>query len=337
MDTINPKVRAMEYAVRGAIVTRAGELETQLKKDPASLPFDKIVMCNIGNPQSVGQKPITFYRQVLALTDYPQLMDAPEAGKLFPSDVISTAKHILENMKGGTGAYSESKGVAALRQMVADGIEARDGGHKCHVEDLWLTDGASVACHYIMKTLIRDGNDAVMVPIPQYPLYSASLALYGGTLVPYYLDEDKEWGLDVADLKVQLDKARAAGKEVRALCVINPGNPTGNALNVDNQKEIVQFCKDEGVLLIADEVYQERMSTRRAGRSRPSRRLSATWASTSPWSPCSQRLRASTGSAGGAGGTWRCAASTLTSRLSCTSSHPSGCAPTSTARSSWAS
>ena len=115
----------MEYAVRGAIVTRAGELETQLKKDPASLPFDKIVMCNIGNPQSVGQKPITFYRQVLALTDYPQLMDAPEAGKLFPSDVISTAKHILENMKGGTGAYSESKGVAALRQMVADGIEGK--------------------------------------------------------------------------------------------------------------------------------------------------------------------------------------------------------------------
>lgn len=257
VDTINPKVRAMEYAVRGAIVTRAGEIEAQLKKDPSSLPFDKIVMCNIGNPQSVGQKPITFYRQVLALTDYPQLMDAPEAGKLFPSDVISTAKHILGNMKGGTGAYSESKGVAALRQMVADGIEARDGGHKCDIEDLWLTDGASVGCHYIMKTLIRDGNDAVMVPIPQYPLYSASLALYGGTLVPYYLDEDKEWGLDVADLKVQLDKARAAGKEVRALCVINPGNPTGNALNVDNQKEIVQFCKDEGVLLIADEVYQE--------------------------------------------------------------------------------
>ena len=119
VDTINPKVRAMEYAVRGAIVTRAGEIEAQLKKDPASLPFDKIVMCNIGNPQSVGQKPITFYRQVLALTDYPQLMDAPEAGKLFPSDVISTAKHILGNMKGGTGAYSESKGVAALRQMAA--------------------------------------------------------------------------------------------------------------------------------------------------------------------------------------------------------------------------
>lgn len=154
VDTINPNVKAMEYAVRGAIVTRAGELEAQLKKDPASLPFEKIIMCNIGNPQSVGQKPITFYRQVLALTDYPQLMDAPEASKLFPADVMANAKHILENMKGGTGAYSESKGVAALRQMVANGIEARDGGHKCDIDDLWLTDGASVACHYIMKTLI---------------------------------------------------------------------------------------------------------------------------------------------------------------------------------------
>ena len=106
-----------------------------------------------------------------------------------------------------------------------------------------------------MKTLIRDGNDAVMVPIPQYPLYSASLALYGGTLVPYYLDEDKEWASTPPTSRCSWTRP-GGGKEVRALCVINPGNPTGNALNVDNQKEIVQFCKDE-VLLIADEVYQE--------------------------------------------------------------------------------
>ena len=73
IDTINPKVKEMQYAVRGAIVSRAGEIEEQLKKDPSKHPFDKIVMCNIGNPQSLGQKPITFYRQVLSICDYPEV------------------------------------------------------------------------------------------------------------------------------------------------------------------------------------------------------------------------------------------------------------------------
>ena len=56
---------------------------------------------------------------------------------------------------------------------------ARDG-HPANIEDLWLTDGASVACHYLMKTIIRDEKDALLIPIPQYPLYSATLTLYGG-------------------------------------------------------------------------------------------------------------------------------------------------------------
>jgi alanine transaminase len=108
-----------------------------------------------------------------------------------------------------------------------------------------------------MSTLIRDENDAFLVPIPQYPLYSATLTLYGGTLLPYYLEEEKGWALDVAALKKTCDDARAAGKNVRALVVINPGNPTGAALDLANQKEIVKFCEAENLLLVADEVYQE--------------------------------------------------------------------------------
>ena len=256
IDTINQNVKDMQYAVRGAIVSKAGEIEQALKADPTKYPFDKIVMCNIGNPQSLGQKPITFYRQVLALCDFPEMLESKEAETLFPVDVREKAKAILQNMKGGTGAYSESKGVSFLRKMVADGIEKRDG-HPCDIEDLWLTDGASVGCHYLMKTLIRDANDAVLVPIPQYPLYSATLALYGGTLLPYYLQEDKGWALDVGELKTATDKARSEGKNVRALVVINPGNPTGAALDLVNQQEVVSFCGQEGLLLVADEVYQE--------------------------------------------------------------------------------
>jgi len=256
IDTINPAVKDMQYAVRGAIVSKAGEIAAALKEDPSKYPFDKIVMCNIGNPQSLGQKPITFYRQVLALCDFPDMLDSKEAETLFPADVRKRARDILDNTKGGTGAYSESKGVAFLREMVAAGIEKRDG-HPCDIEDLWLTDGASVGCHYLMKTLIRDANDAMLVPIPQYPLYSATLALYGGTLLPYYLEEEKGWTLDVAALKKTCADARAAGKNVRALVVINPGNPTGAALDLANQKEVVAFCEAENLLLVADEVYQE--------------------------------------------------------------------------------
>ena len=215
IDTINPAVKDMQYAVRGAIVSKAGEIAAALKEDPSKYPFDKIVMCNIGNPQSLGQKPITFYRQVLALCDFPDMLDSKEAETLFPADVRKRARDILDNTKGGTGAYSESKGVAFLREMVAAGIEKRDG-HPCDVDDLWLTDGASVGCHYLMKTLIRDANDAMLVPIPQYPLYSATLALYGGTLLPYYLEEEKGWALDVAALKKTCADARASAKRARA-------------------------------------------------------------------------------------------------------------------------
>ena len=74
--------------------------------------------------------------------------------------------------------------------------------------------------------------------------------------IGYYLDEKKDWGLDIAELKRALEEARPRCKP-RVLCVINPGNPTGQVLSYDNIKEIIQFAKDEELFLMADEVYQE--------------------------------------------------------------------------------
>lgn len=71
-ETLNPRVVNAEYAVRGEIVARAGELQKELASGK-KLPFDSLVFCNIGNPQSLGQKPLTFVRQVLALCDYPEV------------------------------------------------------------------------------------------------------------------------------------------------------------------------------------------------------------------------------------------------------------------------
>lgn len=75
-DNINPNVREAQYAVRGEIVARAKELENDLKSGK-KLPFDQLIYCNIGNPQQLGQQPITFFRQVLAICDYPQVRHAP--------------------------------------------------------------------------------------------------------------------------------------------------------------------------------------------------------------------------------------------------------------------
>uniref|UniRef100_A0A0D3HD77 Aminotransferase class I/classII large domain-containing protein n=2 Tax=Oryza TaxID=4527 RepID=A0A0D3HD77_9ORYZ len=258
VDNLNPKVVLnCEYAVRGEIVIHAQRLQQQLQTQPGSLPFDEILYCNIGNPQSLGQKPVTFFREVIALCDHPCLLEKEETKSLFSADAISRATTILASIPGrATGAYSHSQGIKGLRDAIAAGIASRDG-YPANADDIFLTDGASPGVHMMMQLLIRNEKDGILCPIPQYPLYSASIALHGGALVPYYLNESTGWGLEISDLKKQLEDSRLKGIDVRALVVINPGNPTGQVLAEENQRDIVKFCKNEGLVLLADEVYQE--------------------------------------------------------------------------------
>ncbi|KAI4329026.1 hypothetical protein L6164_021333 [Bauhinia variegata] len=256
-ENISQKVLKCEYAVRGEIVILAQKLQEELTAKPGTHPFDEILYCNIGNPQSLGQQPITFFREVLAFCDHPAIVDRSETQGLFSKDSIERAQKILGQIPGrATGAYSHSQGIKGLRDTIAAGIEARDG-FPADPNDIFLTDGASPAVHMMMQLLIRSENDGIFCPIPQYPLYSASIALHGGTLVPYYLDEATGWGLEISELKKQLEAAKSKGISVRALVVINPGNPTGQVLSEENQRKIVEFCKEEGLVLLADEVYQE--------------------------------------------------------------------------------
>ncbi|XP_042376435.1 alanine aminotransferase 2-like isoform X1 [Zingiber officinale] len=257
VESINPKVLGCEYAVLGEIVSHSQRLQHELQNKPGCHPFNEILYFNVGNPQSLGQKAITFFREVLVLCDHPPLLDKSETRALFSGDAIARARHILDVIPGRTtGAYSDSLGVKGLRDAVAAGIASRDG-FPANPDDIFLTDGATPAVHIIMQLLIRSEKDGILCPIPQYPLYSASIFLHGGSLVPYYLDESTGWGLEIAELKKQLDEARSKGITVRALVVINPGNPTGQVLAKENQKQIVDFCKSEGLVLLADEVYQD--------------------------------------------------------------------------------
>ncbi|MEW5315685.1 MAG: hypothetical protein WDW38_007095 [Sanguina aurantia] len=244
---LNDNVLKTEYAVRGELYLRAEQLRKEGKE---------IMFTNVGNPHALGAKPMTFTRQVLALCAAPFLLDHPQVETMFPADAIARARRLLSSFKGGMGAYTDSRGNPMVREEVAKFIERRDNVPS-NPDHIFLTDGASVAVRMCLNATIRSPLDGILVPIPQYPLYSASIKLYGGALVAYYLDEKRGWALDTADMKRAVEEARAEGKSVRGLVFINPGNPTGQCLSVDNLKELIKFAYDERIVLMADEVYQE--------------------------------------------------------------------------------
>jgi aspartate/methionine/tyrosine aminotransferase len=245
MKDLGAAVLATEYAVRGPIVERAQKLEKQGRE---------IIYCNIGNPQSLGQKPITWLRQLLALCQYPALMEM--AGGVFPADAVEAARAILKGSRHGVGAYSESKGLRFIREAVAEFIRQRDGVD-ADPEAIFLTDGASKGVQTILKLLLASPTDGIMIPIPQYPLYSATITLYEGRIVPYYLDEADHWKLNRSMLEESLRAARAQDTRVKAICIINPGNPTGAVLDEKNIAMVLEFAREHGLAVLADEVYQE--------------------------------------------------------------------------------
>ncbi|KAL3895508.1 MAG: hypothetical protein SGPRY_013495, partial [Prymnesium sp.] len=252
IEDVNPHIKSAEYAVRGRLLDKAVELDAQLKAGE-KLPFSQIVRCNIGNPQALGQKPLSFMRRTLSMLMNPELLESPPAS--YPADVVARAKEYSAAVPS-VGAYSDSQGIALVREQVAEFISNRDG-YPAHASDIFLTDGASAGVKALMQLMVRGPKDAVLAPIPQYPLYSAVTAMLNGTLAGYYLDEASSWGVIEAELRRALARATDAGATARALVVINPGNPTGQSLPQSVIEMILRFAAHEGLLLMADEVYQE--------------------------------------------------------------------------------
>ncbi|RAL16358.1 putative alanine aminotransferase [Aspergillus homomorphus CBS 101889] len=257
LDNINPNVKAAKYAVRGEIATKAEEYRVRLAQGDKSLPFDSVIFANIGNPQQLDQKPISFFRQVLSLLENPLLLENPESLRTnfgYPQDVIDRTKVLLADVQS-VGAYSHSQGAPVIRDSVAKFIEQRDG-FPANPQDLFLTAGASSGVSTLLNVICDGPSAGVLVPIPQYPLYTATLSLLDAQCVPYLLDEHKAWGTDVDAIKENLSKAKAAGTDVRAIVVINPGNPTGASLSAEDIKSVLEIAAEERLVVIADEVYQ---------------------------------------------------------------------------------
>lgn len=264
--SINPNLIEMEYAVRGKIPQRAAEME---REGRTTIP------CNIGNPQALGQKPITFYRQVLSLLAYPdsiareraliaQSHAANSLVNLLPETVLDYADDMLGKLKTGTGAYTESKGPLFIREAIARFIDSRDGadgnnGERSNPDTVFLTDGASDGARRIIEILVANEKDGIMIPIPQYPLYSATIKRCGGTQVNYFPDEDSDWSLTEEILSESYNEAEKSGINVKAIVVINPGNPTGSILDKDSIGIVLDFAEKHNLAIIADEVYQDNL------------------------------------------------------------------------------
>ncbi|KAK2512625.1 hypothetical protein Q9233_016154 [Columba guinea] len=217
---MNPAVRRVEYAVRGPIVTRAMQLERELQ-------------------------------QVTALCVYPELMN----DKSIPSDAKDRAKRLLAACGGqSAGAYSASPGIELVRQHVARFLQQRDGV-AADPQNIFLATGASDAI-VLLASGSGTSRTGVLVPIPQYPLYSATIAELSAVQLGYYLAEEQCWALEVAELRRVLAKGRQHCCP-RVLCVINPGNPTGQVQSRQCIEDVIKFAYEENLFLMADEVYQD--------------------------------------------------------------------------------
>ena len=270
--TINANIAEMEYAVRGAIPQRAAELTRQ---------GIETIPCNIGNPQAFGQQPISYYREVLSFLEVPHKLTRerilsrlfrrnPEAfedlndGDFASDYVLDVCNDILSRLRTGLGAYTESKGPHFIREAIAEYIDRRDGvsasaGVRSDPEAVFLTNGASEAAKNIIDMLIAGPGDGIMIPTPQYPLYSAAITKAGGRAINYYPNEDSGWTLSSAILEEAFDKAEGKKIKVKAIVVINPANPTGAVLPDRDGREVVDFAHENGLAIIADEVYQDNL------------------------------------------------------------------------------
>ncbi|XP_075989498.1 alanine aminotransferase 1-like [Anticarsia gemmatalis] len=252
IENLNPNIVKLEYAVRGPLFLRVTEIEKELANG-VKKPFKKVIKANVGDAQAMGQSPITFIRQVIACISYPEVLNSGN----FPNDVKERSLEILQACGGKSiGSYSSAIGIELIRKSVASYIEKRDG-FPANWEDICLVPGASAGIKGCLQLFVNDLQEksGVMVPIPQYPLYSASLAEYGLTQVDYYLNESKNWALTYEDLEKSYQNG-SKNCQIRALVVINPGNPTGQVLSKENIEMIIKFAYEKSLFIFADEVYQ---------------------------------------------------------------------------------
>lgn len=179
----------------------------------------KILKLNIGNPAPFG-------------------FEAPD-------EILVDMIRTLPTAQG----YSDSKGIVSARRAVAQYYQTK-GMPGMELDDIYLGNGVSELIQMTCQALVDDG-DEVLVPSPDYPLWTASVALAGGRAVHYRCDEEHQWWPDVSDI------ADKVTERTKAIVVINPNNPTGAVYPEHVLREIVEVARKHGLMILADEIYDK--------------------------------------------------------------------------------
>ncbi|MWK60268.1 aminotransferase class I/II-fold pyridoxal phosphate-dependent enzyme, partial [Pseudomonas otitidis] len=144
--------------------------------------------------------------------------------------------------------YSTSKGIIPARRAIVTRYEVIPGFPAFDVDDVYLGNGVSELIMMTMQALL-DNGDEVLIPMPDYPLWTAATSLSGGTPVHYLCDEDDDWNPSIEDIRSKVTE------KTKAIVVINPNNPTGAVYSPEVLRDIVQVAREHDLLILADEIY----------------------------------------------------------------------------------
>ena len=203
------KLQNVCYDIRGPLLQTANKMEAEGKR---------ILKLNIGNPAPFG-------------------LEAPH----------EILRDVAMNLPEATG-YSDSQGIFAARKAVLQYYQSKGLLSAVDVRDVYLGNGVSELIVMTMQALMNDG-DEVLVPMPDYPLWTAAANLAGGTAVHYRCNEDDNWHPDIEDIKAKITP------KTKGIVVINPNNPTGALYSDEVLLQIIEVAKEHDLIIMADEIY----------------------------------------------------------------------------------
>ena len=214
MNTLRPldqssKLKNVLYEIRGNALVEAARLEAE---------GQTVLKLNTGNPATFGfEAPYQIVRDMIA--------------------AMPTAH-----------GYSESRGILSARQAVVYRYEEVPGFPRIDPDDVFLGNGVSELITMTMQALLDEG-DEVLIPAPDYPLWTAMTSLSGGTPVHYLCDENAGWQPDLEDIRSKITP------RTKAIVVINPNNPTGAVYTREVLQGIAEIAREHSLLLLSDEIY----------------------------------------------------------------------------------
>ncbi len=164
-------------------------------------------------------------------------------GMLTPDEIL---QDVIRNLPDAQG-YCDSKGLYSARKAIMQDCQLR-GVEGVEVDDIYLGNGVSELIVMVMQALLNDG-DEVLIPAPDYPLWTAAVTLSGGNPVHYVCDEQADWQPDIEDIKSKITD------RTRAIVIINPNNPTGAVYDIEILEQLAQVARDHKLVVCADEIY----------------------------------------------------------------------------------